>query len=61
VMFLYHMELEFLLKRLVCGDTKHIRRRGRDPRNRLDAGDAVRSSVLSLISAAPATPVTINC
>jgi len=37
------------------GSAKDIRRRGRDSGNALDAGDAVRLSVLSLISSAPAT------
>ena len=47
----------------LCGNSsaKDIRRRGRDSRNALDVGDAKQSSVLSLISSAPATPVIVNC
>jgi len=36
------------------GSAKDIRRRRRDSLNALEAGDTVRSSVLSLISSAPA-------
>ena len=43
---------------------KYIRRRGRrgrDSGNALEAGDAMQSNVLSLISSAPTMPVIVNC
>ena len=45
---------------VVSGSAKDIRQRGRDSGNALEVGNAIQSSVLSLITFAPATPVIIN-
>jgi len=50
-----------LLNCVMTGSGKDIRRRGRDSENALDVGDAMQSSMLSLISSAPAMPVIVNC